>query len=125
MIELTLPELGENIETAEVSRLLVSEGDAIQADQNVMELESDKASFPLPSPHAGRVRKIHVKAGDAVSVGQKLMEIEESEAPAQKKEPAPPRNDDGKAQTPEAARPKQPERPPDKEKAPAPPVEKS
>jgi pyruvate dehydrogenase E2 component (dihydrolipoamide acetyltransferase) len=78
MIELKLPELGENIETAEVIRLLVSEGDVIKADQNVMELESEKAAFPLPSTHAGKVTKIRVKEGEAVSVGQALLDIEES-----------------------------------------------
>lgn len=80
MVELKLPELGENVETAEVSRLLVSEGDVIQAEQNVVELDSEKASFPLPCPHAGKVTKIRVKEGDTVSVGQTLLEIEEIEA---------------------------------------------
>ena len=46
MIELKLPELGENIDTAEVTRVLIAEGDTVQVDQNVLELESDKASFP-------------------------------------------------------------------------------
>ena len=55
MIELKLPELGENIDHAEVSRVLISEGDMVQVDQNVLELESEKASFPLPSTHAGKV----------------------------------------------------------------------
>src|SRR5438105_1186379 len=77
MIELKLPELGENIETAEVIRVLVREGDTIAAEQSVMELESEKAAFPLPSPHAGKVTKIGVKEGESVSVGQTLMEIDE------------------------------------------------
>src|SRR5437867_102513 len=79
MIELKLPELGESIETAEVIRLLVGEGDTIKAEQNVMELESEKAAFPLPSPNAGKVAKVRVKEGEAVSVGQTLLEIEETE----------------------------------------------
>src|SRR5438874_3116489 len=91
MVEVKLPELGENVETAEVSRLLVAEGDVIQAEQNVMELESEKASFPLPCPNAGKVARIHVKEGDTVSVGQTLLDIEETEAaetPAAEKQPA-------------------------------------
>ena len=48
-----------------------------QVDQNVMELESEKASFGLPSPNAGRVAKIHVKQGDIVSVGQTLLDIKD------------------------------------------------
>src|SRR5437879_8708664 len=92
MVELKLPELGENVETAEVIRLLVAEGDVIKAEQNVMELESEKASFPLPCPNAGKVARIHVKEGDTVSVGQTLLEVEETEAaeapPTEKQQPA-------------------------------------
>jgi pyruvate dehydrogenase E2 component (dihydrolipoamide acetyltransferase) len=80
MIQVKLPEIGENIETAEVSQLLVSEGDTIQANQNVMELESEKAAFGLPSPKAGKVTKIFVKQGDTISVGQPLFEIDETAA---------------------------------------------
>jgi pyruvate dehydrogenase E2 component (dihydrolipoamide acetyltransferase) len=89
MLDLKLPELGENIETAEISRLLVREGDVIKAGQSVLELESEKASFPLPCPSAGRVAKILVKEGDKVSIGQTVLQIEEgagasSEAPKAK-----------------------------------------
>ena len=80
MFELKLPELGENIETAEVIRLLVSEGETITVQQNVLELESEKAAFPLPATVGGKVAKIRVKAGDSVSVGQTLLEIEEAAA---------------------------------------------
>jgi pyruvate dehydrogenase E2 component (dihydrolipoamide acetyltransferase) len=91
MIQVKLPEIGENIETAEVSQLLVSEGDTIRANQNVMELESEKAAFGLPSPKSGKVTKILVKQGDTISVGQTLFEIDETgagEAPvAREKQP--------------------------------------
>jgi pyruvate dehydrogenase E2 component (dihydrolipoamide acetyltransferase) len=90
MVELKLPELGENIETAEVIRLLVREGDVIKADQNVMELESEKAAFPLPSTQAGKVAKVRVKEGEAVSVGQTLLEIEEAQGAETQKESTPP-----------------------------------
>ncbi len=89
MAELKLPELGENVETAEIIRLLVSEGDEIKPEQNVMELESEKAAFPLPSPNAGKVAKIRVKEGDTVSVGQTLLEIEETKGAATPKEATP------------------------------------
>ncbi len=91
MTEFKLPELGENIEEAEVIRILVSEGDEIQADQNVLEVESEKASTPLPCPHAGKVAKIHVNEGDTIHVGQTLLSIEETEAkkesPSEEKSP--------------------------------------
>lgn len=119
MVELKLPELGENVETAEVSRLLVSEGDVIQAEQNVMELDSEKASFPLPCPHAGKVAKIHVKEGDTVSVGQTLLEIEETEAAEAREEPRPgagkEEKEKGEAEDRRKKRPKEEEDTPEKE----------
>src|SRR5438477_12637916 len=88
MTDFKLPELGENIYEAQVIRVLVSEGDEIKAEQNVLEIESEKAATGLPCPVAGRVAKIHVKEGDTIKVGQTLLSLEEmkagKEAPAQK-----------------------------------------
>jgi len=77
--EFKLPELGEGVDQADVARILVSEGDTIEADQNVMELETEKAVADLPCPHAGKVAEIHVSKGDTIKVGQKLLTIEEVE----------------------------------------------
>jgi len=78
--EFKLPELGEGVDSADVSRIRVSEGDEIDADQNVMELETEKAVADLPCPHAGKIAKIHVAEGDTIKVGQTLLTIEEVEA---------------------------------------------
>ena len=75
-IEFTLPELGENIETGDVVRVLVAAGDNIAADQPVVELETDKATIEVPSPAAGSVARVAVKEGDTVAVGQLLIVIE-------------------------------------------------
>lgn len=75
-IEFKLPDLGENIEAGDIVQLLVKEGDIIQAGQNVLEMETEKAVIELPCPHAGRVIKIHVKAGDHVPVGALLLTID-------------------------------------------------
>jgi len=74
--EFKLPDLGENIEAGDVVQWLVKEGDVIQAGQNVLELETDKAVVELPCPHAGRVVRLHVKAGDRVPVGAVLLTID-------------------------------------------------
>lgn len=84
-IEFKMPDLGENIEKAEVGQLLVSVGDVVEPEQTVLELETDKAVFDLPCPHAGTVTKIHVKQGDVVSVGDLVLTLEESEGGASKK----------------------------------------
>jgi pyruvate dehydrogenase E2 component (dihydrolipoamide acetyltransferase) len=77
--EFKVPELGEGVESAEVSQIHVSEGDAIKADQPVMELETDKAVTDLPCPHAGTITKIHVSEGDTIEVGQTILTIEDGQ----------------------------------------------
>ncbi len=79
-MELTLPDLGENIEEAEVINVLVKKGDAVTKDQPLLELETDKATFELPCPQAGTVSDIHVKKGDTVRVGQKILGLAEGAA---------------------------------------------
>ena len=81
-IDFTLPELGENITSGDVVKVLVREGDVIAANDGVIELETDKAMVEIPCPHAGRVVKIHVTQGQAVKVGQPVLSVEaEAEAP--------------------------------------------
>lgn len=76
--EFKLPGLGENVKSADVVNVLVSEGDVIEADQEVVEVETDKATVAVPCPHAGKVTKIHAKAGDTIDVGQVLLTLEET-----------------------------------------------
>lgn len=75
-IEFKVPELGEGVDSAEVVGILVSEGDTIEADQTVMELETEKAVADLPCPYAGKILKIHVAEGDTIKVGQTVLTIE-------------------------------------------------
>jgi pyruvate dehydrogenase E2 component (dihydrolipoamide acetyltransferase) len=77
--EFKLPELGENIDTAEVIRVLISQGDAIEAEQNVAELETEKAVFELPCPYAGKIAEVRIKEGDSIAVGDVVLTVEESE----------------------------------------------
>ena len=75
-IELKLPELGENIESADVLNILVKEGDNIQRDQGILEIETDKATIEVPSTLTGKVVEILVKPGDKAKVGQTLLKVE-------------------------------------------------
>jgi pyruvate dehydrogenase E2 component (dihydrolipoamide acetyltransferase) len=98
--DFTLPELGENIATGDVLRVLVKPGDVLTKDQPVLELETDKATIEVPSSIAGKVKEVRVKAGDKVKVGQAILSIQEeaaasvptaaAEKPAPKPEPSPP-----------------------------------
>lgn len=74
--EIKIPEIAENVETAVVSGILVSEGDEVSEDQSLVELETDKATTDLPSPHAGVIDEIKVEEGDEVKVDQVIMIIE-------------------------------------------------
>ena len=71
-----LPELGENVATGDVLRVLVKAGDTLTKDQPVLELETDKATIEVPSSVAGQVKEIKVKVGDKVKVGQAILSVD-------------------------------------------------
>jgi pyruvate dehydrogenase E2 component (dihydrolipoamide acetyltransferase) len=71
------PDVGEGITEGEVVKWLVEEGEKVEEDQALVEVETDKAVVEIPSPWSGVVQKIHAKAGDIVKVGQTLVSIGE------------------------------------------------
>ncbi|MFO7653481.1 MAG: 2-oxo acid dehydrogenase subunit E2 [Candidatus Krumholzibacteriia bacterium] len=73
-----VPEVSEGVTEGTVISLAVAEGDAVEADQTLLELETDKAVVALPAPFAGRITAIKVSEGDVVQVGQVVMEGEPS-----------------------------------------------
>lgn len=77
-IDVLLPELGENIKSGDVVRVLVKPGDKVQVDQSLIELETDKASFEVPSTAEGIVKDVLVKEGDVAQIGQPIVRLEES-----------------------------------------------
>jgi len=76
IIEFKLPELGEDIESGDVTRVRVQAGDTVQKDQALLEIEAGKAAMEIPSPAAGTIKRLHVKTGDTVKTGQLVAEIE-------------------------------------------------
>jgi len=74
--EFKLPELGENIETAEVVNVLVKTGDKIENDQVVIEIETDKATVEVPSDISGIVKDVKIKAGETIKVGSTIFTLE-------------------------------------------------
>ena len=62
--------------TGNLWKVLVSEGQEVQADDTLMILESMKMEIPVNAPKAGRVMRIHVKEGQAVQEGQLLADID-------------------------------------------------
>jgi len=74
--EFKLPELGENIDSGDLVRLLISPGATVSEGQPVMELETDKAVVEVPSSVTGVVREIKVKEGQKVKVGDVIFTLE-------------------------------------------------
>jgi 2-oxoglutarate dehydrogenase E2 component (dihydrolipoamide succinyltransferase) len=80
-IELKIPEVGESIREVQIGRWLKREGDAVALDENVVELETDKASMELAAPAAGVLGKVLKKEGDMVAVGEVIAYVEASPKP--------------------------------------------
>lgn len=71
--EVVLPNLGEGIAGGTVVNVLVKPGDRVDAEQTLVEVETEKAAIPVPSPGAGSIQEVRVRAGDQVKVGQVLL----------------------------------------------------
>jgi pyruvate dehydrogenase E2 component (dihydrolipoamide acetyltransferase) len=76
MTKVTLPELGDGIESGDVLEVFVSVGDVISEGQDIVEMETDKATVPVPSSIGGKVTKILVGEGDTVLIGGAILEVE-------------------------------------------------
>ncbi len=74
--KILVPVLGESITEATISKWLKRKGDTINADEPIVELETDKVNLEVPSPINGTLTEINFKDGDTVEVGVVLGEIE-------------------------------------------------
>src|SRR6187549_2786681 len=120
MTEFKVPELGENVATGDVTRVLVNVGDTIARDQPVVELETDKATIEVPSSVAGVVKEIKVKRGDKVKVGAVVLTVDAPEAAADKPAATAPAPEPAPQPTPEPAPRPQASAPAPQASAPAP-----
>ena len=76
MTEVKLPFLAEGVDEATVSYWHLSEGDAVEVDDDLLEMTTSKAAFNVPSPVAGTLVEIVVNEGDVVKVGDVLCIID-------------------------------------------------
>ena len=81
-IEITVPTLGESVADATVARWIKTTGDAVAADEPVVELETDKVTLEVPAPAAGTLGEILAAEGATVEVGASLAMLSEGAAPA-------------------------------------------
>src|SRR5437870_12997811 len=81
-VPIIMPQLGESIAEATVINLLVEVGESVQADQDLFEVETNKATINVASPCAGRVQKLLVELNESYPVGAVLGYLEASKADA-------------------------------------------
>ena len=71
-IQIKVPAMGESVTEATIARWLKKEGDSVQQDEPLVELETDKVTIEVPAPAAGVLSEIAAKNGDTVAVGALL-----------------------------------------------------
>ena len=76
-VELRVPEVGESITEVQIGAWLKAEGDHIERDEALVEIESDKATLELPAPVSGTLTKVLAKKGAIVKVGELIAELTE------------------------------------------------
>jgi 2-oxoglutarate dehydrogenase E2 component (dihydrolipoamide succinyltransferase) len=139
-VELKVPEVGESVTEVQIGKWYKVEGDEVAQDEELVELESEKATLDLRAPVAGVLAKILKQTGDAADVGEVIGRIEENgkappkknkdaepkqPPPAAKREVEPPAEQpatDGKKKEAPAEAAKKAERPAEKEKRPKEPA---
>jgi 2-oxoglutarate dehydrogenase E2 component (dihydrolipoamide succinyltransferase) len=92
-IELKVPAVGESITEVQIAKWLKREGDHVERDENICEIETDKATVELPAPAAGVISKFLKGPGETASVGEVIGYLEEgaaapSAAPAKESAPS-------------------------------------
>lgn len=86
-IDITVPSPGESITEVEIAEWLVEEGEYVEKDQDIVEIDSDKATLSIPSPESGKIKRI-ANEGDTIEVGGVIASLDTSaEGKPAKKEP--------------------------------------
>jgi 2-oxoglutarate dehydrogenase E2 component (dihydrolipoamide succinyltransferase) len=78
--DITVPSLGESVSEATVANWLKNQGDAVSADEAIVELETDKVTLEVNAPAAGTISEVLVPTGETVEVGALLGRIAEGES---------------------------------------------
>ena len=103
ILEMKVPSPGESITEVEIATWLVQDGDYVEKDQAIAEVDSDKATLELPAEASGIIT-LKAEEGDAVAVGQVVCLIDTSAAKPE--EGAAPAKEEAKVETPKAEAPK-------------------
>ncbi|MGN6543506.1 MAG: 2-oxoglutarate dehydrogenase complex dihydrolipoyllysine-residue succinyltransferase [Aureliella sp.] len=82
MVEVKVPTVGESISEVQIGQWLKGEGDWIAKDDNLVDLETEKASVQVPAPVSGYIRKLHKRAEEFAGIGETIADIEPAESPS-------------------------------------------
>jgi 2-oxoglutarate dehydrogenase E2 component (dihydrolipoamide succinyltransferase) len=88
MLEVKIPSVGESITEVQIAQWLKQEGAWVAKDENIVELETEKASVQVPAPISGYIRNIRKKNEEFANVGDPLCDLEPAESPGGKEAPA-------------------------------------
>jgi pyruvate dehydrogenase E2 component (dihydrolipoamide acetyltransferase) len=102
LVDVVMPQMGVSVSEGTITKWVKSEGDAVEADETLLEISTDKVDTEVPSPASGVVQQILVQEGETVAVGTKIAAI----APEGVEAPAPPASaDEAPADAPAAPTP--------------------
>ncbi|MEE2640209.1 MAG: 2-oxoglutarate dehydrogenase complex dihydrolipoyllysine-residue succinyltransferase [Planctomycetota bacterium] len=82
MIEIKVPELGESIQEVQILQWLKSEGEYVGRDEDLVEVETEKAAQVIPAPEGGIIKSISAKDGEFAKVGDVIGSLEKADQPA-------------------------------------------
>ncbi|NBB22057.1 2-oxo acid dehydrogenase subunit E2 [Runella sp. CRIBMP] len=89
IVEMVMPRMGESVMECTIISILKKVGDAVESDDSVMEVATDKVDTEVPSPYSGIIKEILVKEGDVVAIGNIVMRIETEVTTPQNGSPTP------------------------------------
>jgi len=88
-VELKVPTVGESITEVQIGQWLKGEGETVQKDENLVEIETDKATVEIVAPVSGKITKVLKKTGDTAEIGEVIGYVEPVEAGAKSDGAAP------------------------------------
>jgi pyruvate dehydrogenase E2 component (dihydrolipoamide acetyltransferase) len=97
-VDVVMPQMGVSVSEGTITKWLKQEGDAIEADESLLEISTDKVDTEVPSPGSGVVAQILVREGETVDVGTKLAVIAPEGAEVAREEPSAPVEEPATAQ---------------------------
>ncbi|HXV83993.1 MAG TPA: dihydrolipoyllysine-residue succinyltransferase [Candidatus Binatia bacterium] len=92
-VELKIPEIGESVTEVIIGEWLKNEEDYVERDEDVVVIESDKATVEIPAPEAGKLVKILKRSGETAAVGETIGRLESKEAETSQSKKSPPKKE--------------------------------